>query len=122
MIEIRNIVKEANVIEGVIFDQSHRNAENYKKFISKVLTNNQPLKSYSERFWGMSITSKERLSTRMNQGLNFGIVVTLKEITGVNRIQDFIRACSIKGWIVNELNVENQIEIYNINQEEITFE
>ena len=37
MIEIRNIVKEANVIEGVIFDQSHRNAENYKKFISKVL-------------------------------------------------------------------------------------
>ena len=37
MVEIRNIVKDANVIEGVIFDQAHRNVENYKKFISKVL-------------------------------------------------------------------------------------
>ena len=37
MIEIKNVVKGANVIEGVIFDQSHRNVENYKKFISKVL-------------------------------------------------------------------------------------
>ena len=37
MVEIRNVVKGANVIEGIIFDQSHRNVENYKKFISKVL-------------------------------------------------------------------------------------
>ena len=58
----------------------------------------------------------------MNRGLNFGVVVTLKEISGVNRIQDFIKACTLRGWIVNELNVENQIEIYNNNQEEITFE
>ena len=58
----------------------------------------------------------------MSRGLNFGVVVTLKEISGVNRIQDFIKACTLRGWIVNELNVENQIEIYNNNQEEITFE
>ena len=37
MIEIKNIIKGANVIEGVIFDQSHRNIENYIKFISKIL-------------------------------------------------------------------------------------
>ena len=92
------------------------------KFISKNLRKNKPLKSYEERLWGISIISKERLSTRMNRGLNFGVVVTLKEISGVNRIQDFIKACTLRGWIVNELNVENQIEIYNNNQEEITFE
>lgn len=92
------------------------------KFISKILRKNKPLKSYEERLWGISIISKERLSTRMNRGLNFGVVVTLKEISGVNRIQDFIKACTLRGWIVNELNVENQIEIYNNNQEEITFE
>ena len=39
-----------------------------------------------------------------------------------NRIQDFIKACTLRGWLVNELNVEQQIEIYNSNQEEITFE
>ena len=92
------------------------------KFISKILRKNKPLKSYEERLWGISIISKERLSTRMNRGLNFGVVVTLKEISGVNRIQDFIKACTLRGWIINELNVENQIEIYNNNQEEITFE
>ena len=92
------------------------------KFISKILRKNKPLKSYEERLWGISIISKERLSTRMNRGLNFGVVITLKEISGVNRIQDFIKACTLRGWIVNELNVENQIEIYNNNQEEITFE
>ena len=92
------------------------------KFISKILRKNKPLKSYEERLWGISIISKERLSTRMNRGLNFGVVVTLKEISGVNRIQDFIKACTLRGWIVNELNVKNQIEIYKNNQEEITFE
>ena len=92
------------------------------KFISKILRKNKPLKSYNERLWGISIISKERLSTRMNRGLNFGVVVTLKEISGVNRIQDFIKACTLRGWIVNELNIENQIEIYNNNQEDITFE
>ena len=92
------------------------------KFISKILKKNQPIKSYEERLWGMAVTSKERLATRTEAHLNFGIVVTLKELKGVNRIQDFIRACTLRGWIVNELNIQNQIEIYNNNQEEIDFE
>ena len=54
--------------------------------------------------------------------LNFGIVITLREINGINRIQDFIRACNMRGYIVSELNIQNQLEIYNINQEELTFE
>lgn len=92
------------------------------KFISKILKKNQPLKSYRNRLWGLSIISKERLSSRMNQPLNFGIVVTLKEIYGVNRIQDFIKACRIRGLLVKELNIGNQIELYNINQENIIFD
>lgn len=92
------------------------------KFISKILRKNRPITSYDERLWGMSVVSKERLSTRITKGLNFGIVITLKDISGANRIQDFIKACTLRGWLVNELNVEQQIEIYNSNQEEITFE
>ncbi len=92
------------------------------KFISKVLKNNRPMKSYDERLWGIAVTSKERLSTKVQGGLNFGAVITLKEIRGINRIQDFITACTLRGWIVNELNIENQVEVYNANQEEIFFE
>ena len=92
------------------------------KFISKVLKNNRPLKSYDERLWGMSVTSKERLSTRMQGKLNFGAVITLKEIKGINRIQDFITACTLRGWIVNELDIDVRVEVYNTNQEEVVFE
>ena len=93
------------------------------KFISRELKKrNRPGKSYGDRLWGLTVISKERLSTRISKGLNFGIVVTLKEITGVNRIDDFIKACTLRGMIVNRLDVQNQIEVYNANQEEIVFE
>lgn len=92
------------------------------KFVSKVLKQNRALKSYEDRLWGIAITSKERLATKMQKGLNFGAVVTLKEINGINRIEDFIRACTLRGWIVNKVDIENQINLYNSNQEEITFE
>lgn len=92
------------------------------KFISKVLKKNRALQSYDERLWGISIVSKERLSTSMTTNLNFGVVITLREINGVNRIQDFITACTLRGWIVNEINLENRLMLYNKNQEEIAFD
>lgn len=92
------------------------------KFISKILKNNRPIKSYEERLWGLVVTSKERLTGRTGKGLNFGIVITLREVNGINRIQDFIRACTLRGWIVTELNVQNQVDVYNANQEEIDLE
>lgn len=92
------------------------------KFISKILKKNRALNSYDERLWGISIVSKERLTTSMTSNLNFGVVVTLREINGVNRIQDFITACTLRGWIVNEINLENRLTLYNKNQEEIIFD
>lgn len=92
------------------------------KFISKTFKKNRPLKSYDERLWGISVVSKERLGTRMQGALNFAAIVTLKEIKGINRIQDFITACVLRGYIVNELDVNAQVEVYNTNQERITFE
>ena len=92
------------------------------KFISKILKKNRALNSYDERLWGISIVSKERLTTSMTSNLNFGVIVTLREINGVNRIQDFITACTLRGWIVNEIILENRLMLYNKNQEEITFD
>ena len=92
------------------------------KFISKILKKNRALYSYDERLWGISIVSKERLATSITSDLNFGVVVTLREINGVNRIQDFVMACRLRGWIVNEINLENRLMLYNKNQEEIIFD
>lgn len=92
------------------------------KFISKILKKNRALNSYDERLWGISIVSKERLTDAMTSNLNFGVVITLREINGVNRIQDFITACTLRGWIVNEIKLENRLTLYYKNQEEITFD
>lgn len=75
-----------------------------------------------EGMWGISIKTNERLNLKESNNLKFGPVITLKEINGVNRIQEFIQQCSAKGWIVNKINVENQIDIYNKAQEELKFE
>ena len=105
--------------------QSRRDFRKWEntKFISKTMTpRRRPISSYEDRLWGIAITSKERLGTHTQKGLNFGVVITLREIKGVNRIQDFIRACQLRGWIINELHVENQVDLYNVNQEELELE
>lgn len=93
------------------------------KFISRIVKNsNKPVKSYDDRLWGLSVTSKERLGTQMMYSLNFGVVVTLKEVNGINRIEDFIKACTLRGWIVNKIDIQNQLDIYVNGQEEIHFD
>ena len=124
--EIDDINENIQDVGGYAVDerQSRRDFRKWEntKFISKILKNNKALKSYDERLWGISIVSKERLTTSITSNLNFGIVITLREINGVNRIQDFIMACTLRGWIVNEISLENRLALYNKNQEEIIFD
>ncbi len=92
------------------------------KHIKEVFTDKVRARNvYGNGMWGLSIKSKERL-TRRNVGINFGLVVTLKEINGANRISDFIRQCELRGWLVNRVDVSSRIEIYNKAQEGITFD
>lgn len=79
-------------------------------------------KSYETKMWGLSIKTKERLNTRDGEGIRFGVVITLKEINGVNRIETFIQQCSLRGWLVNKINIDNRIDIYNQANEEIEFD
>ena len=69
-------------------------------------------KVYENKLWGMSIKTKDRLQPRDGEGIRFGVVVTLREMNGVNRIEDFIQQCSLRGWLVNRLNVEQRIDVY----------
>ncbi|MCL2522681.1 MAG: S8 family peptidase [Erysipelotrichales bacterium] len=100
-----------------------RKWDNIKHIQDKLRTKVMPKKVLSEnKLWGMSIKTKERLNKRDGEGIRFGVVVTLKEINGVNRIEDFIQLCSLKGWLVNKINIETQIDIYNKASEDVIFD
>ena len=93
------------------------------KHIRDIFTGkNRELKAYNNPLWGLSLKTKERLNEKFGEGLEFGIVITLKEINGVNRIEEFIKNAHLKGWLVNKIDVETKIDIYNIAEEEIEFE
>lgn len=74
------------------------------------------------KMWGISLKTKERLISRDGDGIKFGIVVTLKEISGINRIDDFIRQCLFNGWLVNKIDIKSKLEIYDKTQENIEFD
>lgn len=99
----------------------YRKWDNVKHISQMLKPNLKPKQKYNNIMWGLSIKSKERLFPR-HKGMKFGVVITLKEINGVNRINEFINQCSLRGWLVNKVNIENRVNIYNIAQEEIEFE
>ncbi len=99
----------------------YRKWDNVKLISEELKARAVPRKVYDAGMWGLSIKSKERLKEKNGRGLSFGVVVTLKEMYGVNRIDDFIKLCMMRGWIVNRIDVENRIDIYNKAEEEIEF-
>ena len=73
-------------------------------------------------YWGLTVTSKERLTTHMKNPLNFGIVITLKELSGKNRMDEFIQSCQVHGYIVHEMDINTRVEVYNQSKQELNFE
>ena len=93
------------------------------KHIRDVYTGrNKELKAYDNPLWGLSLKTKERLEEKFGVGLKFGIVITLKEINGVNRIDEFIQNSQLRGWLVNKIDIDTRVDIFNIAEEEIEFE
>ena len=93
------------------------------KHIREVFTNRvQSKQVYGKNLWGISIKTKERLEDKYGENLMFGLVITLKEINGVNRIEDFIQGCILNNWFVNRVNIENKIDIYTTAEDVINFD
>lgn len=78
--------------------------------------------SYTNKNWGMEIKTNNRLDPRDGMGIRFGVVVTLKEINGINRIDEFIKNCTLNGWLVKKLDIQNRIDINKKINEDINFE
>ena len=100
----------------------YRKWDNVKHINETIKDGAKPRKVYDSGMWGLSIKTKERLEPKAGRGLQFGVIVTLKEMNGVNRIDDFIKMCMVRGWIVNRIDVSNQFDIYHKAEAEIDFE
>lgn len=95
----------------------YRKWDNVKYVAEKGFGSLRPRDAYGDGFWGISLKTKNRLDRDDGIGLHFGVVVTLKEIYGQNRLEEFKQRCQMRGWLVNRVNVENLVEVYNKAEE-----
>lgn len=118
--------------ENLLFDEKNyifegearkrfRKWDNVKYITEIPKIKNYPKKSYKNKNWGMEIKTNNRLDPKDGENIRFGVVVTLKEINGINRIDDFIRNCILSGWLVNQVDIKNRIDIHKKINEEIKF-
>lgn len=83
----------------------------------------KPKKKLSkDGLWGISVRTKERLNSGDGKGLKFGVVITLKEVNGINRMEEFMQLCKLMGWFVDKVDIKNKLDIYNTAEETIEFE
>ena len=102
---------------------NYRKWDNVKHIREIVKSRNIPRYVYSSKgLWWISLKTKNRLNSEDGKNLKFSIVVTLKELNGCNRIEDFIRSCLLNEWFVNKIDIENRVDIHNIAEEDIHFE
>ena len=113
--------EKAYILEGEARER-FRKWDNVKYVSETIKERKIPKKAYTNKNWGMEVKTNNRLDPKDGVGLRFGVVVTLKEMRGINRIDDFIRNCELSGWLVNVVNVENRIDIHKKVNEEVKFE
>jgi hypothetical protein len=99
-----------------------RKWDNIKYIADSFTSKTRARKAYTTKNWGIRLTTMNRLKSEDGENLPFGIVITLKEISGKNRINEFIQQCSLRGWLVNRINVKNLVEVYNKAEEHLEWE
>lgn len=100
----------------------YRKWDNVKVIGETIKTRRVPKKVYASPYWGISMSAKKRLDRAQREELRFGLVVTLKEMNGVNRIENFIQNCLSSNWTVESIDVEASVNIYEFGEEEIEFD
>ncbi|MEG0577742.1 MAG: S8 family peptidase [Longicatena sp.] len=108
------------LLEGDARDR-FRKWDNVKYVAETPKNTNKSKKSYKNKNWGMEIKTNNRLDPEDGVGIRFGVVVTLREINGINRIDEFIKNCNLSGWLVNKVDIKNRIDIHEKVNEEIEF-
>lgn len=100
----------------------YRKWDNIKHISDTIKERSRARDKYGAGLWGLSVKTKERLKSAHDKAMQFGIVITLKEMNGVNRIDDFIKLCMVRGWIVNRIDVNARVDVYAKAEEKIDFD
>lgn len=115
-----------DVPDSIVYEEDarklYRKWDNVKHIAEEITPRSRAQKSYGAGLWGISIKTKERLDERHGENIRFGLVVTLRALDGVNRIDEFIQRCSLRTWIVNTIDIQAQIELVNEANQEIEWE
>lgn len=103
--------------------KEYRKWDNVKHICEKEKNRKIAKDVYEDGLWGLSIKKVNRLSSmNNNEKTPFGIVITLKNIYGEDHFEEFIQQCSFRSWIVNRINVQEKIDLYNKIEEEISLD
>ena len=70
----------------------------------------------------MMIRKSSRYQRGSHEPQRFGVVVTIHNLRGENRIDAFIRQCAALGWMVERLEIDNELKMYERSQVEVEFE
>ncbi len=81
-----------------------------------------PRKAYDNPQWGIMLRKKERNKPDAGADIRFAVVVTLREMYNINRFEEFVQRCSLRGWIVNRIDIETINRIYAAAEVEIEFD
>ena len=126
--KIKSINKDGQGDIGTYIDEKKsrnefRKWDNSKSIKERYSPKNGERDSYKNKLWGIRIIKTTRFYNNLTRDkIKFGLVVTLKEINGENRIDEFIQRCFFNQWFVEKVEVENLIELYNKAEEEIIFQ
>lgn len=102
----------------------YRKWDNVKRVVELIKTRRCPREVLNEDNpqWGISILTKERQGSARKHNLRFGVVVTLKEMFGKNRVNTFVRNCQALGWTVNVIDIEARMKMHIESNIEINWE
>lgn len=99
-----------------------RKWDNVKHIYEPFTSRTRPKKVFSNPMWGLKIRKTSRLQAGSAESQHFALVVTLKELNGINRFEMFAQNCRALGWTVNEINISNRINVYEDSQVEVEWE
>lgn len=112
----------------------YRKWDNVKHVSDVEKTRFVPRTTHGQRFWGFKIRKIERFDPPVDENgiigknagddMRFGIVVTLRGMDGRNHFDEFKQHCQFQEepWIVEEIDMQANIELYREADVEIDFE
>lgn len=114
-------------VEGSYVDEDDARAffrkwDNVKHVSDEYKKNMRLRKTYGNNLWGVKIRKTTRGDKADSSAVPFGLVVTLKDITGANRYSEFMQLCMMRGWLVSRVDLDAQIDIYEAAEVDVEFE